>query len=103
MEQIRTVDTWKRIGKTYRCGCCGKIPVFVDIRDLKVCPNCRHQMLWYENEDGEIESLFQNSDYIPECAWMEEGVYELDGFGHSKGISGTFNEPDHLFSGSRVG
>lgn len=46
-------DVWKMVGvSTYRCGCCGRIPVFVDIRDLTICPHCEHVMNFYETENG---------------------------------------------------
>lgn len=45
-------STWKLVGHIFRCGCCGKIPVYVDIRDLKTCPHCEHVMKWYETDHG---------------------------------------------------
>ena len=45
-------DTWLKVGEHYRCGCCGRMPIFVDIRDLTVCPHCQHMMNWYETENG---------------------------------------------------
>lgn len=62
MDQIREVDVWKYFGGAYKCGCCGRIPTFVDIRDLKTCPHCLHQMWWYEKADGSVETLFPDGD-----------------------------------------
>jgi hypothetical protein len=45
-------DVWLKIGKTYKCGCCGRIPCFVDIRDLTTCPHCEHMMNYYETDEG---------------------------------------------------
>lgn len=49
---MRDYDTWLKVGSTFRCGCCGKIPIFVDIRDLTVCPHCLHIMKFYETDHG---------------------------------------------------
>lgn len=45
-------DTWLKVGNTFRCGCCEKIPTFVDINDLAVCPHCKHVMKGYETDHG---------------------------------------------------
>lgn len=45
-------DTWLKVGEHFRCGCCLKMPIFVDIRDLTVCPHCQHIMKWYETDHG---------------------------------------------------
>ena len=47
-------DVWKKFGNTYKCGCCGRIPTYVDIRDLKECFFCEHLMNYYEGENGEL-------------------------------------------------
>lgn len=45
-------STWLKFGGSFRCGCCYKMPTFVDIRDLTVCPHCDHIMKWYETDQG---------------------------------------------------
>ena len=46
------VDTWQKVGRHFRCGCCRRMPTCVDILDLKVCPHCQHVMKWYETDHG---------------------------------------------------
>lgn len=55
-------DTWLKFGGTFRCGCCYKIPTFVDIRDLTVCPHCEHAMKFYETDHGVFPIKFQGGD-----------------------------------------
>ena len=54
--------TWRKVGKVYMCGCCKRIPVFVDIRDLTVCPRCLHNMDWYETDEGIMPMRIQAAD-----------------------------------------
>lgn len=62
-------DTWLKFGQTYRCGCCLKIPTYVDIRDLTVCPHCEHLMKQYETDHGVFPIKIQEREAISD----EEG------------------------------
>ena len=50
--EVRPCDIWQKFGGSFRCGCCGKMPTFVDIRDWRTCPHCEHVMKWYETAYG---------------------------------------------------
>jgi len=67
-------DVWKKLGTTFKCGCCGRIPHFVDIRDLQNCPHCGHLMNYYETEDGLVPLRPDGS------VWQNEvGTMKFDG------------------------
>lgn len=59
---IETYSTWLKVGKNFKCGCCGKMPTFVDILDLKTCPHCQHMMRWYETDHGVYPLKFQGGE-----------------------------------------
>lgn len=49
---------WKKYGNTYRCGNCGYIPTYVDIRDWKVCPKCEVLKSFCETDHGLERTYF---------------------------------------------
>ena len=48
---VRDPKIWKKYGGSYRCGNCGYMPTFIDIRDWKRCPKCEVLKTFYESED----------------------------------------------------
>lgn len=56
-----TKSTWLKVGKRYKCGNCGFMPVSVDIRDWKQCLKCGRTMEWYEDE-GVLKSLVREGE-----------------------------------------
>ena len=69
-------DVWKRVGGSFRCGCCGRIPVFVDIRDLTICPHCEHVMNFYETENGLVPIRKDGSIWRNKIGTMDFGNEE---------------------------
>lgn len=59
---MNNYDTWLKVGGSFRCGCCLRMPTFVDIRDLKVCPHCQHIMNWYETDHGSLPMRNQEGE-----------------------------------------
>lgn len=55
-------DTWLKVGEHFRCGCCMRMPIYVDIHDLMVCPHCLHIMKWYETDHGTFPLKMQKGD-----------------------------------------
>ena len=74
-KEYKDVDAWKKVGSTYKCGCCGRIPTFVDICDLKVCPHCDHQMWWYEKDDGSVGFMYKTGDQKEINRWLFPTMY----------------------------
>lgn len=51
MDEMR-YDIWYQVGSTYKCGCCGRIPTYLDIKYMRECPKCHHYMTGYETENS---------------------------------------------------
>lgn len=51
---VKRPKIWVRVGSTYKCGNCGKIPTFIHISELKKCPHCEILKSFYEDENGDL-------------------------------------------------
>ena len=70
-------DTWLMFGGTFRCGCCYKIPIFIDIRDLTRCPHCEHVMKFYETEKGIVPLRDSEGETIMTKRKSEKSAYPI--------------------------
>lgn len=74
---MNNYDTWLKFCGTFRCGCCYKIPTFIDIRDLTRCPHCEHVMKFYETEKGIVPLRDSEGETIMTKRKSEKSSYPI--------------------------
>lgn len=63
-DTVSKAKTWVRCGNMFKCGNCGKIPTYVDIREWKHCPHCEVLKTFYEGPNGDL--IYMGSDAMRE-------------------------------------
>lgn len=67
-EGLKDLDSWIPCGNHYKCGNCGKMPYFVDIKDRNKCYHCGRTIKWVKTKDGEripVKFKFNKQDEAP--------------------------------------
>lgn len=54
----REAKTWVRKHGVYRCGNCGKHPIYVNIREMSQCPYCEMKMGFYQDTSKHLKPLW---------------------------------------------
>lgn len=72
-ETVKEPKIWKKFGQLYKCGNCGYIPTFVDIRDWARCPKCDILKFFYETDDG-LKPMYEHTKEVEDSSDRQDPV-----------------------------